>query len=148
MSHRKLIRPKLSDVRTRRKKPSSKPTQRSQQSRKSTPPEQTFAEIYYYLKQMHARTPMVVMLHDGEELRGWIEWYDKEAIKLNRENKPNLLILKSSIKYMYKESELLGKDEEPDREDLDVEAETGEEEGPSEPDESPPKKTTRRKKQA
>ena len=41
----------------------------------------------------------------GEELRGWIEWYDKDVIKLNRDHAPNLLIPKRSIKYLYKEEE-------------------------------------------
>jgi sRNA-binding regulator protein Hfq len=42
---------------------------------------------------------------DGEELRGWIEWYDKDVIKLNREGAPNLLLTKAAIKYLYKEEE-------------------------------------------
>ena len=100
MSQRKLIRPKLSDVRSKKKKMPPK------QTRKPTPPEQTFAEIYYYLKQMHSRTNMVIVLQDGETLTGWIEWYDKYAIKLNRHSEPNLLIPKQNIKYMYKEDEL------------------------------------------
>ena len=54
---------------------------------------------------MQARTPVVVRLVDGEELRGWIEWYDKDALKLNRENAPNLLLQKHAIKYLYKEEE-------------------------------------------
>ena len=49
---------------------------------------------------------MVVVLLDGEELRGWIEWYDKGAIKLNRHDGPNLLIPKHNIRYMFKEEEL------------------------------------------
>ena len=69
------------------------------------PPEQTNAEAYYYLKQMQSKTPIVVRLVDGEELRGWIEWYDKDVIKLNREHAPNLLIPKRSIKYLFKEEE-------------------------------------------
>ena len=73
--------------------------------RKGAPPEQTNAESFYYLKQMQARTPVVVLLVDGEELRGWIEWYDKDAIKLNREHAPNLLLQKHAIKYLYKEEE-------------------------------------------
>lgn len=48
---------------------------------------------------------MVVHLTDGEEIRGIIEWYDKTCIKVNRERKPNLLIPKQVIKYMYKERE-------------------------------------------
>jgi hypothetical protein len=74
--------------------------------RKQSPPEQTNAEEFYYLKQMAARTPMVVMLTSGEEVRGWLEWYDKNAIKLNRSSGPNLLIPKASILYMFKEEEL------------------------------------------
>jgi sRNA-binding regulator protein Hfq len=46
------------------------------------------------------------MLTNDEELRGWIEWYDKGALKLNRSDGPNLLILKHNIRYMFKEEEL------------------------------------------
>lgn len=99
MGPRKLIRPSLSDVRR------DTPGGRNQLSRKSVPPEQTNAEAFYYLKQMQARTPIVVLLMDGEELRGWIEWYDKDVIKLNRDGAPNLLIHKHAIKYLYKEEE-------------------------------------------
>jgi sRNA-binding regulator protein Hfq len=69
------------------------------------PPEQTNAEAFYYLKQMQARTPIVVRLLDGEEIRGWIEWYDKDVLKVNREGAPNLLIPKHAIKYLYKQEE-------------------------------------------
>ena len=71
-------------------------------SRRSTPPDQTHAESFYYLKQMQAKTPMVVVLDDGETLHGVIEWYDKCCLKINREDGPNLLLYKPSIKYMYK----------------------------------------------
>lgn len=70
------------------------------------PPEQTHAENFYYQKQMQSRTSMVVVLRDGEEVRGTIEWYDKNCIKLNRDNgEPNVMIYKPAIKYMYKEGE-------------------------------------------
>ena len=97
MSNRKLIRPDLSEM----KAASGRAVRRKQ-----TPPEQTNAEEFYYLKQMAARTPMVIMLTDGTELRGWIEWYDKNALKLNRHGEPNLLLLKHNIRYMFKEEEL------------------------------------------
>ena len=74
--------------------------------RKQSPPEQTNAEEFYYLKQMSAHTPMVVVLVNGEELKGRIEWYDKGSIKLNRDKEPNLLVLKHNIRYMFKEEEL------------------------------------------
>src|SRR5579863_6287819 len=74
--------------------------------RKLAPPEQTNAENFYYQKQMQAKTPMVIVLRDGEEVRGIIEWYDKQCIKVNRDNGgPNLMIYKPAIKYMYKEGE-------------------------------------------
>jgi len=57
---------------------------------------------------MQSRTPMVVVLKDGEEIHGVIEWYDKSCIKVNRNGQPNLMIYKPSIKYMYKEAERKG----------------------------------------
>jgi len=97
MTDRKLIRPELDD----KKSPASRGARR-----RPNPPEQTNAEEFYYLKQMAAKTPMVLVLENGDELRGWIEWYDKGALKLNRADGPNLLILKHSIRYMFKEEEL------------------------------------------
>lgn len=98
MPTRKLIRPDKAEMR-------KESTSRSVR-RKGTPPEQTNAEEFYYLKQMANKTPMVVLLTSGEEIRGWIEWYDKGSIKLNRHREPNLLIPKHNIKYMYKEEEV------------------------------------------
>lgn len=73
--------------------------------KKSSPPEQTNAENFYYQKQMQSKTAMVITLHDGEQIHGVIEWYDKSCIKVNRVGAPNLVIYKPSIKYMYKEGE-------------------------------------------
>jgi len=74
--------------------------------RKAAPPEQTNAENFYYQKQMQSRTPMVIVLRDGEEVHGVIEWYDKTCIKVIRDDgRPNLMIYKPSIKYMFKEEE-------------------------------------------
>jgi sRNA-binding regulator protein Hfq len=95
--NRKLIRPNLTELKDRLAP--MKPR------RKQVPPEQTNAEAFYYLKQMNARTPMVVVLKDGEELRGIVEWYDKDCIKVNRVGAPNLMVFKDCIKYMYKAEE-------------------------------------------
>ena len=54
---------------------------------------------------MQSKTPMVLVLQDGEEIHGMIEWYDKYCLKVNRTGASNLLIYKPSIKYLYKESE-------------------------------------------
>jgi hypothetical protein len=45
------------------------------------------------------------VLTDGEEIEGTMEWYDRGAIKVNRHEAPNLLVLKRNIKYMYKADE-------------------------------------------
>ncbi|HKB07538.1 MAG TPA: hypothetical protein VKF61_04575, partial [Candidatus Polarisedimenticolia bacterium] len=63
------------------------------------------AEAFYYLKQMNSKTQMVVVLKDGEELRGVIEWYDRNCIKVNRVGAPNLMVMKDCIRYMYKAEE-------------------------------------------
>lgn len=101
---RRLVRPALADV-SERTLPSAT-LRPGVVARKQAPPEQTNAENYYFVKQMQAKTPMVVVLTDGTELRGWIEWYDKDCIKLNRHDGPNLMIYKHSIRYMFKEEEL------------------------------------------
>jgi sRNA-binding regulator protein Hfq len=49
--------------------------------------------------------PVAVVLLDGETLRGTLEWYDQDCIKLTRYGSPNLLIFKHSIKFMYKDGE-------------------------------------------
>ncbi len=74
-------------------------------AKKVAPTEQTNAENFYYQKQMQTKTPMVVVLRDGEEVHGYIEWYDKHCIKLNRNGAANLMIYKPAIKYMFKEGE-------------------------------------------
>ncbi len=106
---RKLIRPAL--TRNENVRPPEAPTERREPrpgpgaGKKTPPPEQTHAENFYYQKQMQARTPMVVVLKDGEEVHGIIEWYDRSCIKLNRTGAPNVLLYKSSIKYIFKEAE-------------------------------------------
>ncbi|MDQ2936309.1 MAG: hypothetical protein M3R67_02250 [Acidobacteriota bacterium] len=76
------------------------------QVRKRTPPPmETNAELFYYKKQIDAHTPMVLVLLDGEEIEGTIEWYDRGALKVNRKSAPNLLLLKRNVKYMYKADE-------------------------------------------
>jgi host factor-I protein len=99
LTSRRLIRPSISEV-------TDRSVLRTGVHRKQAPPEQTNAESYYFIKQMQNKTAMVVVLVDGTELRGWIEWYDKDCIKLNRTEGPNLMLYKHSIRYMFKEEEL------------------------------------------
>lgn len=115
-SNRKLIRPTLAregrDMREpRTPSPDGNGERRTSAAagKKTPPPEQTHAENFYYQKQMQTKTPMVVVLQDGEELYGTIEWYDKHCIKLTRSGQPNVLVYKPAIKYMFKESESTGR---------------------------------------
>lgn len=99
-ANRRLIRPALVEVKdqpTVNRRANGAPNQK-----KVVPPEQTNAENFYFVKQMQAKTPMVIVLEDGETIEGIIEWYDRKCLKIHRDNGPNLLLYKASIKYMYK----------------------------------------------
>ena len=117
-ANRKLIRPALNrndhnHNHVNHAAPAMERRERSERppmgGKKTPPPETTNAENFYYQKQMQTRTPMVVVLRDGEEIHGSIEWYDRNCIKLNRNGQPNLMIYKPSIKYLYKEGESNGR---------------------------------------
>ena len=58
------------------------------------------AELFYLQKQIQSQTPMVVVLEDGEQVEGCIEWYDRSSLKVR--GRVKALIYKSAIKYMYK----------------------------------------------
>jgi sRNA-binding regulator protein Hfq len=60
-------------------------------------------ELFYLQKQIQAQTPMVIVLEDGEQVEGCIEWYDRLAFKVRGRQKT--LVYKSAIKYMYKVGE-------------------------------------------
>lgn len=70
--------------------------------RKRQPTAETNAEVFYYKKQIESHTVMVIVLQDGEEIEGTIEWYDRTALKVNRKSAPNIMLLKHNIKYMFK----------------------------------------------
>ena len=108
---RKLIRPTLNQRAELRGEAPGERRERSQpvssgsgSGKKLPPPEQTHAENFYYQKQMQGKTPMVIVLQDGEQLHGVIEWYDRCCLKVNRSEGPNILLYKPAIKYMYKEN--------------------------------------------
>jgi sRNA-binding regulator protein Hfq len=117
--NRKLIRPTLAEIRERADRDSRRGS--SDQNRKRVPPEQTHAESFYYKKQMDNKTKMVLVLQDGEELRGTIEWYDRNCIKLHRASGPNLLVLKHNVKYIFKSDEELNGDSDDADEDGAIE---------------------------
>jgi len=103
-ANRKLIRPSLNRPEGNYLPGERRDRDRPIVAKKTPPPEQTHAENFYYQKQIQAKTRMVVVLRDGEEVHGTLEWYDKNCIKILRPA-GNLLIYKPSIKYMFKEND-------------------------------------------
>jgi sRNA-binding regulator protein Hfq len=66
--------------------------------------ESSHAEAFYFQKQIQQHTEMTVVLDDGEELTGTIEWYDKCVIKM-RAGRRRVMVYKDGIRYLYKSSE-------------------------------------------
>ena len=69
---------------------------------RSVPPEETSEEAAY-LKSLGEKQKLItVKLADGEMVQGWIEYYDKNMIRLTRESQgqPNLFIFKHEIVYI------------------------------------------------
>jgi sRNA-binding regulator protein Hfq len=107
---RKLVRPHLPDSgvnRGVRKAVRRQPSQlltHQESSLTSHPQNASQAEAFYFQKQMQAQTPMVFVLDDGEQIEGVIEWCDLHVIKVRHVTRT--MIYKSSIKYLYKATEL------------------------------------------
>jgi host factor-I protein len=70
---------------------------------KTPPPEDTFEESAYLKTLGEKQRTVLVKLADGEMVRGWIEYYDRDMIRLTRENAPNLFIFKHEIMYIAEE---------------------------------------------
>ena len=67
-------------------------------------PEQTFEEARYLKQLIESGARVRVKLADGEEVTGFIEYYDQSFIRLTRHGEPNLFIFKHDIKYLMEES--------------------------------------------
>ena len=77
----------------------------SRRERRQAAPETTFREAEYIDRLSKSRTPVVVKLIDGEEVKGWIEYYDKDIIRITRTTQPNLFIYKNRVKYLFEDPE-------------------------------------------
>lgn len=67
------------------------------------PPEETSEEAAY-LKALGEKQKLVsIKLAHGEVVRGWIEYYDRNMVRLTREGQPNLFIYKHEIMYIAEE---------------------------------------------
>ena len=68
--------------------------------KRTPPPDETFEEAAY-LKALGEKQKVVSLkLADGEVVRGWIEYYDKNMVRVTREDGPNLFIFKHEIVYI------------------------------------------------
>ncbi len=62
--------------------------------------EQTNAEVHYLTRLIQNKVPVLVKLTNDEEIKGWIEYYDKNFIRVTRGSDPNVFIYKDQIKYI------------------------------------------------
>jgi host factor-I protein len=70
---------------------------------KTPPPEDTYEEAAYLKSLGEKQRAVSLKLRDGEVVRGWIEYYDRNMVRLTRENQPNLFIFKHEIMYIAEE---------------------------------------------
>jgi len=71
---------------------------------RTPPPEETFEEAAFLKDLGEKQRPVLIKLMDGQTVRGWIEYYDKNMVRLTRENGPNLFIFKHEIMYVAEDS--------------------------------------------
>jgi host factor-I protein len=67
---------------------------------KTPPPEETFEEAAFLKALGEKQKPVTIKLLGGEAVHGWIEYYDRNMLRLTREGEPNLFIFKSEISYI------------------------------------------------
>ena len=67
---------------------------------RTPPPEDTFEESAFLKGLGEKQKPVSIKLMDGQIVRGWIEYYDKNMVRLTREGAPNLFIFKHEIMYI------------------------------------------------
>jgi host factor-I protein len=72
--------------------------------KKSPPPDSTNQEAAYLKHLAEKQKAITVKLVDGEVVRGWVEYYDRNMIRVTRQGKPNLFIFKNQIAYLSEES--------------------------------------------
>ncbi|HYM77664.1 MAG TPA: RNA chaperone Hfq [Candidatus Dormibacteraeota bacterium] len=67
---------------------------------RTPPPEDTFEEALFLKALGEKQRPVSVKLMDGQVFQGWIEYYDKNMVRLTRTGAPNLFIFKHEIMYI------------------------------------------------
>jgi len=67
---------------------------------KTPPPEETHEEAAYLKFLGEKQKAVSIKLVGGEVVRGWVEYYDRDMIRLTRDGVPNLFIFKHDILYI------------------------------------------------
>lgn len=71
---------------------------------KSVPQEETSQEAVYLKGLGEKQKQVKIKLCGGEIVQGWIEYYDKNMLRLTRDDQPNLFIFKHEIMYISEEN--------------------------------------------
>jgi sRNA-binding regulator protein Hfq len=77
--------------------------QASTRKRREAPQEKTGLETVYINNLVRKKTPLVVKLVTGEEIRGYIQYYDRKFIRVTCPDGNRFFIFKHDIKYFYEE---------------------------------------------
>ena len=81
----------------------SAPPNNMRKGGKTPPPDDTFEEAAYLKSLGEKQKTVSIKLVDGDIVQGWIEYYDKNMVRLTREDAPNLFIFKHEIMYISEE---------------------------------------------
>lgn|GEM_PF-672930 len=102
VGQRKLIRTTMEEVRRRQAEGKLKLSEKATASpiRGQHAGDQTNAEFLYLSGLVQSKARVVVKMMNGETAEGWIEYIDKNFIRLTRKGQPNLFIYKHEIKYL------------------------------------------------
>jgi len=71
---------------------------------KAAPPEETFEEAAFLKALCDKKKPVSIKMMDGDVMEGFLEYYDKNMVRLTREGAPNLFIFKHEIMYIAEDS--------------------------------------------
>jgi host factor-I protein len=70
------------------------------QKGRTLPAVETSQEAQYLKALGEKQTAVSIKLVDGEVVKGWIEYYDHDMLRLTRDRAPNLFIFKHDILYV------------------------------------------------
>lgn len=74
--------------------------------------ENTGMEGLYFKELIEAAVPVIVVLNDGEEILGFVRYYDVDMVSVGpADGSPKMFLRKSGIRYIYEAEEVEDDDE-------------------------------------